>query len=274
MRRFLRLAMMSGAFCAVSPVAAQTAPAPAPSEEPSVDAYLCTFAGKCGADAQEAGTVTRDAPPTKGFSLARPQSAPPATEGFSLSRPTTKTAPPTKGFSLTRPQIARPQSGPAPTTRGFSLAKSKSVPTNVMPVAVRGRTPARRNQVAAAASAPAPILGAMTPRRADLMISFEVNSDRLTTAGEARARVFADSMLRPELLDRRFLISGHTDAVGGRSANLELSRRRAQAVAEYLKAAGVAPTRLEVRGMGYQAPLPGHKASDPANRRVEAELVS
>eukprot|EP01088_Endostelium_zonatum_P001093 TRINITY_DN11376_c0_g1_i1.p2 TRINITY_DN11376_c0_g1~~TRINITY_DN11376_c0_g1_i1.p2 ORF type:complete len:217 (-),score=-24.03 TRINITY_DN11376_c0_g1_i1:570-1220(-) len=42
--------------------------------KPSVEQYLCTFAGKCGV-----GTVqpvaTRDAPDTKGFRLARPSAA-------------------------------------------------------------------------------------------------------------------------------------------------------------------------------------------------------
>ena len=81
-------------------------------------------------------------------------------------------------------------------------------------------------------------------------------------------------MLRPELLDKRFLIEGHTDSVGNRVANTDLSRRRAKAVADYLNAAGVDRTRLEVRGMGFKAPLPGRRTSDPANRRVEAELIS
>ncbi len=39
---------------------------------PSVESYLCTFAGKCGGVAGAQPVVTRDAPETKGFRLARP----------------------------------------------------------------------------------------------------------------------------------------------------------------------------------------------------------
>lgn len=264
MRRIIKLGTMSAAILVAMPVFAQTA-TPAPAAEPSVDGYLCSLAGKCGDAAKDAPVVSREAPPTKGFSLARPQAAPAAT----------RDAPPTKGFSLARQQ--KPLTEPAPATRGFSLARStKAVPTTVAPNGVRNRASVASRRVAAVAApaAPTPIMGAMTPRRADLLVSFEVNSDKLTPAGEARARIFADSMLRPELLDRHFLISGHTDAAGNRSANLELSRRRAQAVADYLKGAGVSADRIEVKGMGFQMPLPGHKVADPANRRVEAELIS
>lgn len=269
MRRITKLGTMAAALVVASPVVGQPAlPKAAQSNEPSVESYLCTFAGKCDA-AQDAPQVSREAPPTKGFSLARPQASVDST-----ARP----APPTKGFSLARQRAQA--TTPAPSTRGFSLVKSKEAVATSAPVAARRRVPvAGRRAVAAAAAAAAapavsPLAGAMTPRRADLMISFEVNSDKLTAAGEQRARVFADSMLRPELGDRRFLISGHTDTAGGRAANLELSRRRAAAVADYLKDAGVSPDRIEVKGLGFQQPLPGHKASDPANRRVEAELIS
>ncbi|WP_326523452.1 OmpA family protein [Sphingomonas sp.] len=215
---------------------------------PSVDSYLCAFAGKCGdAQAADSAQVTRDAPPTRGFSLARPQ-----------------TAKPTE---------------PAPATRGFRMAqptRAKTVPAASAPAQRNPATAPRRAPAAvAAATAARPSAGSALPgRRADLMIAFEMNSDRMTSLGEARARVFADSILRPELLGKRFVIEGHTDSVGNRASNLDLSRRRAKAVADYLTAAGVDKSRIETRGHGFGNPLPGRKASDPANRRVEAELIS
>ena len=39
-------------------------------DRPTVEGYLCTFAGKC--DGVEAPQATRNAPATKGFRLARP----------------------------------------------------------------------------------------------------------------------------------------------------------------------------------------------------------
>ena len=46
------------------------------------------------------------------------------------------------------------------------------------------------------------------------------------------------------------------------------SRRCDKAVADYLVAQGIDSARLEVRGYGYDRPLPGRRASDGANRRV------
>lgn len=209
--------------------------------DPSVESYLCTFAGKCG-DQPAAEEVTREAPATKGFRLARgPQTAP-----AGQAQPT-ESAPATKGFRIARPGVSKP-------------VASKPVRS----------TPAPRYKTAAAPRATA----VRANPRADLMIGFEIGSDRMTSAGVAKARVFARSLLVPELRAKRFQIEGHTDSLGNPDANLELSRRRAQAVADFLIEQGVDRTRLEVVGKGSAAPLPGHRTSDPINRRVEAELIS
>ena len=55
---------------------------------------------------------------------------------------------------------------------------------------------------------------------------------------------------------------------------MALSQRRAQAVADYLIGQGVAQDRLEVRGYGFDRPLPGKSASARENRRVEAVRIS
>ena len=56
--------------------------------------------------------------------------------------------------------------------------------------------------------------------------------------------------------------------------NMRLSRERAQAVADYLVSQGIERGRLEVRGFGYDQPLPGRRSSAPENRRVEAVRIS
>jgi outer membrane protein OmpA-like peptidoglycan-associated protein len=72
----------------------------------------------------------------------------------------------------------------------------------------------------------------------------------------------------------KFLIEGHTDSQGSRAYNIDLSQRRAQAVAEYLASLGVSSDRLEVRGYGFDRPLNGRSAAAEENRRVEAVLTS
>lgn len=74
--------------------------------------------------------------------------------------------------------------------------------------------------------------------------------------------------------DRRVLIEGFTDSVGSDQANLTLSQRRSQAVAEALRARGVDPTRIESRGYGEAYPVASNSSNtDRAmNRRVEVYI--
>jgi outer membrane protein OmpA-like peptidoglycan-associated protein len=250
---------VTGLLAFAVPASAQTA---SNAQEPSVASYLCTFAGQCdGQPAPEA--VTKDAPATKGFRLAR--SAPAQTEP-------TQAAPATKGFRLARAgQPAEPTkvAETAPATKGFRIAKAPVAATTTT-----RRTPGR-TQVAEVTTTRHPAVESVgRGQRADLSIGFEFGSDRMTDSGVATAKIFQQSLMSPALSSKRFLIEGHTDSVGDAARNLDLSRRRAQAVADYLIGHGVDSSRLEVKGRGSEEPLPGHRKADPANRRVEAALIS
>jgi outer membrane protein OmpA-like peptidoglycan-associated protein len=74
--------------------------------------------------------------------------------------------------------------------------------------------------------------------------------------------------------DRRVLIEGFTDSVGSDQANLTLSQRRSQAVAEALRARGVDSSRIDTRGYGEAHPVASNaNPSDRAlNRRVEVYI--
>ena len=68
------------------------------------------------------------------------------------------------------------------------------------------------------------------------------------------------------------LVVGHTDNVGGFDANLDLSRRRADAVIKTVASRhGVAPTRMRAAGVGMMAPVASNddEAGRAKNRRVE-----
>ena len=66
-------------------------------------------------------------------------------------------------------------------------------------------------------------------------------------------------------------VSGHTDNVGGASANQALSGDRAASVVAYLAAGGVDETRLQSRGAGEAEPIGDNSTSAgrAENRRVE-----
>ena len=76
--------------------------------------------------------------------------------------------------------------------------------------------------------------------------------------------------------ETNILIEGHTDNVGTPAYNLSLSQRRAQAVGEYLKNAGIAAERLTIKWYGQTAPKVENSddANRAANRRVEFAITA
>lgn len=74
----------------------------------------------------------------------------------------------------------------------------------------------------------------------------------------------------------RLSIEGHTDNVGGESANMKLSQRRAEAVRDYLVAKGISPARLQAIGYGPTKPIASNKTTrgKALNRRTEFRISS
>lgn len=78
-----------------------------------------------------------------------------------------------------------------------------------------------------------------------------------------------------EYPDVRVRIVGHTDDIGSEAFNLDLSQRRADAVAAYLVEGGIDAQRIETEGRGDRAPRvpndsPEHRAQ---NRRIDFEIL-
>lgn len=161
-----------------------------------------------------------------------------------------------------------------PESRGFSIAKRGSAQsTTSTPAQSVQRTTAQRMAPASARAAGGNTARfSVAPRnvgRADLSINFVSGSASLTDSGRRQAQAFAEALRAPQLTGKRFVIGGHTDSVGSRAYNLDLSKRRAQAVVDFLSAQGANRTQFEVQGHGFDKPLPGLGAKSPANRRVE-----
>jgi outer membrane protein OmpA-like peptidoglycan-associated protein len=107
----------------------------------------------------------------------------------------------------------------------------------------------------------------------DLVVRFKYNSDVLEQDARANLDEFAKALKTPQLGTSRFLVEGHTDAVGSPSYNLDLSARRAQAVVRYLQERGVDTAKLEARGYGETKPVVADRFAGE-NRRVETRLKS
>jgi len=75
--------------------------------------------------------------------------------------------------------------------------------------------------------------------------------------------------------NNNLVVTGNTDSTGSSDANLGLSTRRADAVAQYLRANGIDSSRIQTVGAGSSAPVATNATAEgrAQNRRVEIKLV-
>lgn len=114
--------------------------------------------------------------------------------------------------------------------------------------------------------------GLLEDKRVDVYgIYFDFNSDRIRKESEPILQEIGDIMQRHP--DWRLTIDGHTDNIGGDSAaNLDLSRRRSEAVRKALLTRfGITADRLTSGGHGASSPKDTNDTPEgrARNRRVE-----
>lgn len=125
--------------------------------------------------------------------------------------------------------------------------------------------------------APEPEPPALEPL--DRIIPFPQPGRQLDEAG----RKLLDSLLTDPIMRAggAITLSGHSDSKGDDGANRRMSRRRAEAVRDYLVEKGVAPTRITVIALGETRPLVPNAHPDGSddpdararNRRVEIAIA-
>ncbi|MBR1232045.1 OmpA family protein [Bradyrhizobium sp. AUGA SZCCT0182] len=113
----------------------------------------------------------------------------------------------------------------------------------------------------------------IVPQAVPVPITFEYAKTTFTPIGEQAVRELAQAL--KEQQPARIRLVGHTDIRGSEETNMKLSAARADAVAAYLKEAGVS-TVIETKGVGATEPLKlvdssGLSQDDiyALNRRVE-----
>ena len=121
--------------------------------------------------------------------------------------------------------------------------------------------------------APSGLLATVTIPAASLFAfdSAELNAEGKDTIEEYRKQ------LRPELSEAYAgIIIGHTDSTGNADYNMGLSKRRAQAVADYLIGTGVDAGKLRIVGRGMNDPIASNETEDgrALNRRVDIIVVA
>ncbi len=103
--------------------------------------------------------------------------------------------------------------------------------------------------------------------------TFESGKSELSPKAFSELDKILDAMLK--MPQSRWLIEGHTDSKGNKKKNIELSRKRAEAVKEYFTLRGVEPWRIETSGLGPDRPVASNKTNDgrAKNRRVVITII-
>jgi outer membrane protein OmpA-like peptidoglycan-associated protein len=105
-------------------------------------------------------------------------------------------------------------------------------------------------------------------------IMFDV--DRAVLKDQYRGELSELSTILNKYEDTNILLEGHTDSTGSEEYNLELSKKRAQSVANYLATQNVNPTRFTIMGYGESQPIVSNETVEgrAQNRRVEVAIYA
>lgn len=106
----------------------------------------------------------------------------------------------------------------------------------------------------------------------DLLLTFELGSDRLSRKAIQNLREFAKAMSHDALKNKGIMIAGHTGASGSDVYNMALSRRRAQAAASFLQSLGIPSERIAAEGRGESEPRVADDPFSRINNRVEVSI--
>ena len=108
-------------------------------------------------------------------------------------------------------------------------------------------------------------------------LTFATGRSSLTLQDAARLRHLSAAILivLENSPSKVFLIEGHADFPGDEAENLVLSKRRAEAVKQYLVfGEGIPASALVTRGFGSASPVVRTRSAEVLNRRVEVRRVT
>ena len=104
-------------------------------------------------------------------------------------------------------------------------------------------------------------------------LEFETGKDIIKSESYASLNELAALMKKKGAW--KLKVSGHTDNVGQPAKNLELSKKRANAVKKYIAAQGITEGRFLVKWYGHTQPVASNKTPEgrQKNRRVEMLII-
>ncbi len=105
-------------------------------------------------------------------------------------------------------------------------------------------------------------------------ILFDVDKATLKSISKENLSKLAEILNKYE--ETNILLEGHTDNTGSEEYNLELSKKRAQSVSNYLATNNVNPVRFTIMGYGESQPVATNDTSEgrQQNRRVDIAIMA
>jgi VWFA-related protein len=106
-----------------------------------------------------------------------------------------------------------------------------------------------------------------------VFVNIEFESDQAAIRNESAPVVEDVARLMRQYPDMRLEVRGHTDDRGTPEYNLDLSHRRARAVADALIDRGIARSRLRVTGFGESRPVASNDSEEGRRRNRRTEFL-
>ena len=103
-------------------------------------------------------------------------------------------------------------------------------------------------------------------------VLFEFNKSNLKEGATRNLQSLVKAL--SERQEQQVIVEGHTDSIGSKSYNDELSLKRADTVKNYLVSKGIEESRISTKGLGPDNPVDTNKTDEgrQKNRRVEIIL--
>lgn len=123
---------------------------------------------------------------------------------------------------------------------------------------------------------------AQSPVTFNANMLFGFNSAVLSMAGANELANFASKISQTNLTEKSIIVIGHTDRLGSKAYNQQLSLKRAESVRDFLVSKGISRQIIQVEGAGSSEPLvtcSGKKSAKlveclAPNRRIVIEFTS
>lgn len=102
------------------------------------------------------------------------------------------------------------------------------------------------------------------------------DSNKATLKSESKVTLDRLEKILEDYADTNISVTGHTDSSGADTYNLELSKKRAESVAQYLYTHGLQPNRFTIQFFGETQPKYDNNTAEgrKKNRRVELGIVA